>query len=371
MLLKKNKMNFSVEYDHIIEQLNNIEPVRYAKTRNFINGDVTYLSPYISRGVLTLPQIKEAVLSKGYKPYQIEKFLQELAWREFFQRVWFAKGGELFKDLKQTQSDVEHEQMITSVANAQTGITAIDDQINKLYETGYMHNHARMYVAGITCNIGKAYWKEPARWMYYHLLDGDLASNTCSWQWVAGSFSSKKYIANQENINRYANSQQQKTFLDFSYEQLQTTPVPEVLKPTSLLDLQTTQPVTQEPVIEKGKPVLIYNSYNLNPLWRKEEDANRIMLLEPSHFKNYPVSNKVLEFITALSKNINGLQIYCGEIEDLVVIAKDEAFVSKEHPAFIHYPGTKDKYDWMFPEVTGYHGSFFGYWKKCEKYLKN
>jgi deoxyribodipyrimidine photo-lyase len=362
-------MKFSVEYDHIIERLNNIEPVRYAKTRNFINGDVTYLSPYISRGVLTLPQIKESVLLKGYKPYQIEKFLQELAWREFYQRVWFAKGDALFTDLKQLQQDVLHQEMIAAVANAQTGIDAIDQQIQHLYNTGYMHNHARMYIAGIVCNIAKAYWKEPSRWMYYHLLDGDLASNTCSWQWVAGSFSSKKYIANQENINRYLFSKQQYTFLDCSYEQLETMPVPETLKQTSSLDLKTRLPLTEKPLIEKGKPVLIYNSYNLNPLWRKAEDANRILLLEPSHFKKYPVSEQVLAFIIGLSKNINGLQIYCGEIEELIALAGNEEIVSKEHPAFIHYPGIKDQYDWMFPEVKGYHPSFFSYWKKCERYL--
>jgi deoxyribodipyrimidine photo-lyase len=363
-------MKFSVEYDHIIERLNNIEPVRYAKTRNFINGDVTYLSPYISRGILTLPQIKEAVLKKGYKPYQIEKFFQELAWREYYQRVWFAKDDALFTDLKQPQQDVLHQEMITAVANAQTGIDAIDEQIQHLYDTGYMHNHARMYVAGITCNIGKAYWKEPSRWMYYHLFDGDLASNTCSWQWIAGSFSSKKYIANQENINHYLFSKQQQTFLDSSYEQLQTMPVPDALKQTCSLTLQTTLPVTQNPTIEKGKPVLIYNSYNLNPLWRKEEDVNRILLLEPSHFKKHPVSEKVLEFIIGLSKNITGIQVYCGEIDELFAVAKDELMISKEHPAFMHYPGIKDPYNWMFPEVKGYHPSFFSYWKKCEKHLK-
>lgn len=364
-------MNFSVEYDTIIEQLNNIDPVRYARTRNFINGDVTYLSPYISRGVLTLQQIKEAVLKKGYKPYQIEKFLQELAWREFFQRVWFAKGDALLNDLKQPQQEVLHQEMIAAVANAQMGIDAINEQINKLYNTGYMHNHARMYIAGISCNIAKAYWKEPSRWMYYHLLDGDVASNTCSWQWVAGSFSSKKYVANQENINRYLFSKQQHTFLDCSYEQLQTMPVPEVLKETSSLNLQTTLPVTEKPLIEKGKQVLVYNSYNLNPLWRKEEEANRILLLEPSHFKKYPVSEKVLEFIIGLSKNISGIQVYCGEIEELITLTGDEVIVSKEHPAFNYYPGIKDNYDWMFPEVKGYYPSFFSFWKKCERYLKN
>lgn len=68
--------------------MDNVNPVQYAKTRNFIDGAVTYLSPYISRGVISVKQVMETVFQKGYKSYQIEKFLQELAWREYFQRVW-------------------------------------------------------------------------------------------------------------------------------------------------------------------------------------------------------------------------------------------------------------------------------------------
>lgn len=82
---------FPTSYALILERLSRVNPIKYAKTRNFINGDVTYLSAYISRGVICVQQIKDAVLQKGYKPYEIEKFLQELAWREYYQRVWQVK----------------------------------------------------------------------------------------------------------------------------------------------------------------------------------------------------------------------------------------------------------------------------------------
>ena len=98
---------------------------------------------------------------------------------------------------------------------AKTGIQAIDKSIESLFETGYMHNHSRLYLATLTCNIGKSYWLHPAKWMYYHLLDGDWASNACSWQWVAGANSSKKYFANQENINKYTASKQLNPFMIF------------------------------------------------------------------------------------------------------------------------------------------------------------
>jgi deoxyribodipyrimidine photo-lyase len=360
---------FPTDYASILERMENIDPIRYAKTRNFMDGDVTYLSPYISRGVISVKQVKELVQKQGYKTYQIEKFLQELSWREYYQRVWQSKRSGIESALKQEQPDVKHTKMISSVAEAATGIDAIDEQIRQLKETGYMHNHARMYTASIVCNIGKAHWHQPSRWMYYHLLDGDLASNNCSWQWVASAFASKKYYCNQENINKYCNTSQRNTFLDRSYDELPEMDIPDLLRDTSSLHLQTTLPVTSSPEIDASKPILIYNSYNLDPNWRKEEDVHRILLLEPSHFELYPVNKNVIRFILDLSKNIKDIEIVVAEFNDLLEQAAGATFISKEHPAFEHYTGIKDSRDWMFPQVTGYHPSFFSFWKKTERYL--
>jgi len=143
-LSEASQIQFVTNYDLILEKIGHINPVQFAATRNFINGAVTYLSPYISRGVISVKQVQEAVLNKGYKPYAIEKFLQELAWREYYQRVWQAKGELTAKDLKQPQPDTVHYQMVTAIQNGATGIATIDEQIKNLYATGYMHNHARM-----------------------------------------------------------------------------------------------------------------------------------------------------------------------------------------------------------------------------------
>ena len=359
---------FPTSYDLRVERINAINPIKYAKTRNFINGDVTYLSAYISRGVISVQQIMEAVLQKGYKPYEIEKFLQELAWREYYQRVWQVKKELIFADLKQPQPDFLHYQIPTAIVNASTGIQVIDDQINAFYSTGYLHNHIRMYLAAMVCNNAKSHWLTPARWMYYHLLDGDLASNSCSWQWVAGSFSSKKYYCNQENINKYTGTNQAQTFLDDSYEHIATMPVPNVLEAATTLDLKTNLPQTEVPLLDISKPTLLYNSYNLDPVWRATENVNRVLLLEPSHFHKYPVSEKVIDFIIGLSKNIDGIIVYVGEVDALIKqyegLTNSNAFISKEHPAFEYYPGIKDSRDWMFPNTEGYYPSFFGFWKK-------
>jgi len=370
-------LSFPTHYDQVLERINTIHPIKYAQTRNFLNGHITYLSPYISRGIISVKQVLDSIVSKGY-PYQaIEKILQELAWREYFQRVWQDKKDMIWTDLKQTQPNTLHHQMISSVFNANTGIEIIDKHILTLTNQGYLHNHLRMYIASIVCNIGNAHWQTASKWMYYYLLDGDIASNNCSWQWVAGAFSSKKYYCNQENINKYTFSKQEGTFLDKPYEALVNGPIPESLKETNSLQLFTSLPTAIPLQIDASIPTLIYNSYNLDPLWRKNENVNRVLLLEPSHFNNYPVSEKVIQFIIELSKNIQGIQIYVGEINDIINVYTfknkylNDLIISKEHPLFDYYPGIKDERDWMFPAVTGYFPSFFSYWKKCERTLKH
>ena len=375
-LNKGNPIEFTTDYNLILERIQNIDPIKYAATRNYLNGHITYLSPYISRGVISVQQVMECILNKGYKPFEIEKLIQELAWREYYQRIWQCKKEMIWQDLQQAQPDTVHNHMVAAVQNAKTGIGVIDDQINELFATGYMHNHVRMYLASITCNIAKAHWLQPSQWLYYHLLDGDIASNNCSWQWVAGAFASKKYYCNQENINRYTFTNQSNTFLDKPYEELASMNIPEILMDTSSLQLRTNLPTTELPIIDCTKKTLIYNGYNIDPCWRKQEAANRVLLLEPSHFNKYPVSEKLIDFIINLSNNIPDIQVYCGEIADIEGLylgsnlTANEKIISKEHPAFDYYPGTMDARDWMFPDVTGYYPSFFSYWKKCAGHLK-
>ena len=374
--MQKYNHLFPTDYESILSKINAIQPEKYSKTRNFLNGDITYLSPYISRGVISTKQVMDAVLKNGFTFLQSEKLIQELAWREYYQRIWQVKKENIWDDLKQAQPGFTHHEMLNSLLTCHTGIQVIDEQINHLYEAGYLHNHIRMYVASITCNIGKAHWKIPAKWLYYHLLDGDMASNNCSWQWVAASFSSKKYYCNQENINKYTNTNQTGTFLDNTYEQIASIKVPNSLALTTSLQLHTILPNTKSPKLDLSKPTLLYNSYNLDPTWRANENVNRVLLLEPSHFNENPVSEKVLDFILAVSKNIPSIQVFVGEVSEILALYNEcnmeinELLISKEHPAFEYYPGIKDQRDWMFPSVTGFYPSFFKFWEKCAQSMR-
>jgi deoxyribodipyrimidine photo-lyase len=164
--------------------------------------------------VISTKQVFTAIKSSGISWEKSEKLIQELAWRDYWQQVWIVKGDEIHKDLKHPQFPVRNYKIPKAIATAQTGINAVDEAIQELYSSGYMHNHMRMYVATLCCNIARCHWRESAKWLYAHLLDGDLASNQLSWQWVSGANASKKYYANQNNINKYWGSNQKNTFLD-------------------------------------------------------------------------------------------------------------------------------------------------------------
>ena len=149
--------------------------------------------------------------------HEAEKLVQELTWRDYWQQVWIVKGDAIHTALKNSQKQISNYQIPQAIIDASTGVDAVDAAIVALYNSGYMHNHMRMYVASICCNVAKSHWLEPSRWLYANLLDGDIASNQLSWQWVAGAFSNKKYYANQDNINHFFSNSQKKTFLDIDY----------------------------------------------------------------------------------------------------------------------------------------------------------
>lgn len=360
-------MIFVTEYDKILERINQLDPVKYGSSRNFIDGAVTYLSPYISRGVISTRQVLDAVIAKGYEPYKIEKFIQELAWRDYWQQNWVYNKSRIDSDMKHPQTLATKTGIPASMLSAKTGIVAIDKGIDAFYKTGYMHNHLRMYVASLACNIARCHWEVPAQWMYYHLLDADWASNALSWQWVCGANSHKLYYANQENINKYCHTNQHDSFLDIAYENFAELPIPDILNDVETPDLTTPLPQTSVPEFDSTLPTLVYNFYNLDPAWRSDQRANRIVLLEPSVFEKYPVSGKSIDFAVAVANdNIPDVKIWAAEFSELQSKAQGGIYF-KEHP-LNNYMGFEDSRSWM-TSVKGDFPSFFAFWGKCKKEL--
>jgi deoxyribodipyrimidine photo-lyase len=200
-----------------------VRPGDYARSRNAIEGAVTGLSPYITHGLVSLPEVLAGVTSRHSLDVQ-HKFVFELGWREYFRHVWVFRGEEIFESLRegmlpQTSYSAT---LPADIRLAATGVPVIDMSVRTLYATGYLHNHARMWLASYVVHVRKVHWRVAADWLYGHLLDGDLASNHLSWQWVAGTGSSKPYLFNADNVARYAPAAWHSpgSVIDQSYEAL-------------------------------------------------------------------------------------------------------------------------------------------------------
>jgi deoxyribodipyrimidine photo-lyase len=355
--------DFPVALDDITAILDGIDAGRYARRRNFVDGG-TRISPFLTRGLVTLPEARDAVLRR-HSASTAEKFVFELAWREYWQREWRHRQDAIFSDLAHPQHPVASADLPAAVASARTGITALDAAITTLYDTGWMHNHERMWLAGLVCNIARTHWWEPSRWLYYHLLDGDPASNMLSWQWVAGTVTGKKYLPAQPNINRYAGTAQHGGYLDHDYDALAGAPVPPPLAERTSVALTWTPPAVAPPTVDTTKPTVLYHPFWLNASWRSELDANRLVVLEPRWFDRFPVSAQVTDYLLRCAAQIPGAQVVVADIEDLTL--GDEVYVMR-HPSVPHWPGLADEMPMLFPDVPDRsYRSFSAFWKQCQK----
>jgi deoxyribodipyrimidine photo-lyase len=344
----------------LLEYVSKIDPKNYERTRNRISGGVTYLSPYITAGVVSLTEIKDEILSKN-NIQSSGKLIQELAWRDYFHSVLRSLGDEAFISIKREQDFGAYHNMPTSILEAKTGIKVIDNAVTKLYQTSYLHNRERMWLAMLVCNVAGTRWQTGAKWMYYYLLDGDLASNTLSWQWVAGTFSSKKYFANQENLNKYGNSEdkQFKTILDKSYEELQ----------------QNSDDKIAPPEFEaRSELQLENNTYYLASFFEQADEVNdqsscfTITTINES-LLNKP--NPVLVFVEDKQWLISRQRIdfVVGQIK-LSAPSTKLFIIQKNSSEYEQVIDKLPKQERMFPTLTDYYQSFFKFWDKAERLVK-
>lgn len=179
----------------------------YAARRNDCVGHestVSRLSPYIRHGVVTLREVAGWVRERGVGGEDADKFWAELGWRQFWQIVYRRRGDAVWQGIEPAKVPLGGEENIPDdVEEGRTGLVCMDAFVHELKTTGWLHNHARMWMASYWVHFRKIRWQAGARFFYRHLLDGDPASNTLSWQWVASTFSPKAYIFNRENLERY------------------------------------------------------------------------------------------------------------------------------------------------------------------------
>ncbi len=239
----------------------------YAQTRNedrgpADRGNISLLSPYLRHRMLGEDEVLAAVL-KQHSPAQAEKFIQEVFWRTYWKgwlqlrpSIWTRYLAELEEARQALAGNSGLRKGYAVAVEGRTGIDCFDTWIHELAETGYLHNHARMWFASIWIFTLRLPWQLGADLFYRQLLDADPASNTLSWRWVAGLQTiGKTYLARADNISRFTGGR-------FSPRGLATEAVPLVDPQPMPGPGRLTHCATQAPA---GASLLLVTEENLNP----------------------------------------------------------------------------------------------------------
>lgn len=188
-------------------KLADTDPSAYGFSRNYLDGKVTGLSPYIRHGVLLLAEARDHAFAVAAHPFHVSKFIAELAWRDYWLRLYWEWGVGVWEDRETYKTGLAAEDyaddLPDDVREGRTGLACMDAFARDLIEIGYVHNHARMWHAAYIVHWRRVKWQAGARWYLEHLLDGDAASNNLSWQWVASTFSHRPYLFDRANLEKY------------------------------------------------------------------------------------------------------------------------------------------------------------------------
>ena len=312
-----------------LARLSAVRPAAYARTRNALEGDVTRLSPYLTHGLLTLPQALAGVLQRGPLPVQ-HKLVYEFGWREYFHHVWALRGEGIFTSLHEgVLPDAAYAaELPHDIRQGATGVPVIDMAVRTLYATGYLHNHARMWLASYVVHLRKVHWRAGADWLYGHLLDGDLASNHLSWQWVAASGSHKPYLFNADNVARYAPAPWHSpgTVVDTSYDALDSLArnakpaaadraAPAVAEPTLLHQPPPGLFSAPDAQALRGRSVVLVHPWSL--AFDAAPGALRVAVVDTEFHRRWPWSAARWAFVGARLQQACDL-LWCGTPAELL-----------------------------------------------------
>ena len=301
----------------------------YSTQRSFDFGphnrkNVSCLSPYITHRLITELEVTKIVLAK--RPYQkVEKFIQEIFWRIYW-KGWLELRPKVWSDFLEDLNIIKENENYINAINGKTHIRCFNDWVLELKDYNYLHNHTRMLFASIWIFTLGLPWQKGAEFFMKHLLDGDAASNTLSWRWVAGiQTKGKNYIAQNWNISKFTNNK---------YKDM---------------DLN-----------ENPAPIIDQREYKISPLDMKDSDKkleNLIIFENESNFKSLNLdkykkvycilltleerkivlSNKVLEYKKSIIKN---------QIKESII---DIEFINGD--AFIDISNSIKDFDVIYPGV--------------------
>ena len=346
-------MNFETTRAKAIEKLDRFVERNlsdYSKLRNFDFGpdkrsNVSCLSPYITHGVLNEVEIIKKSLAK-YSFNKNEKFIQEVLWRTYW-KGWLELRPSVWSDyiisLNSIREKYKEDINYLKAIEGKTNIECFDEWVKELKTHNYLHNHTRMWFASIWIFTLDLPWQLGAEFFLKHLYDGDAASNTLGWRWVAGiQTQGKHYLASEWNIKKFTNNRFQNIKLNENAPPKMADKTYSIIKNDFI-----------NPTINEDKTLIIFeNSLSFEILNLKKFKFNKIILaVNSNEFRQVKLSDNVIKFKSELINDqlerIESLSINCEivSVDKLKEIKRD---------FYILYPSVGENLDFVMSNLSNY-----------------
>ena len=310
----------------------------YSSQRNYDFGpksreNTSILSKYISHRIINEYDLVREVLSQ-YNLQKVDKFIQEVFWRVYW-KGWLEHRPEVWRDFVDSDPTYSEEEFQKAI-NGETGIECFDDWVKELKTENYLHNHTRMWFASIWIFTLNLPWELGARFFMKHLFDGDAASNTLSWRWVAGiQTQGKNYLARESNIRKFTNQRYTNTSLNENALPLEN---PKIYPLQEVRHLHTKQ---------KYKDLVLFETdLNVKERYSFFENYDNIYLvLLDNKNRNIKLDEKVLNFKRTLQ------EAFANEISNSQIIDED-TFMSFNAQFDVLYPSIGENMDFLVREFN-------------------
>ena len=274
----------------------------YSRLRNFDFGpekrsNISCLSPYITHGIINEKEVIQKALNK-FTFSKNEKFIQEVLWRTYW-KGWLELRPKVWTDylaeLNQIKNEFKNNQDYLSAVDGKTNINCFNEWVKELKEKNYLHNHTRMWFASIWIFTLELPWQLGAEFFMQHLYDGDAASNTLGWRWVAGvQTQGKHYLASEWNIKKFTNNR-------FQNIKLNENAPPKI----SEKSYQIVKKDFNNPPNIDGKNLLIFeNNLSFEITDFKDQNFKKIYLVyNNNEYRSIKLSEKLTKFKSQLTED--------------------------------------------------------------------
>ena len=305
----------------------------YSSQRNYDFGpqsreNISNLSKYISHRIINEYDFIREILSE-YHFQKVDKFIQEVFWRVYW-KGWLEHRPQVWRDFVDSSPNYSEEDYKKAIIG-ETGIECFDDWVKEIKTENYLHNHTRMWFASIWIFTLNLPWELGARFFMKHLFDGDAASNTLSWRWVAGiQTQGKNYLARESNIRKFTNQRYVNTSLNENALPLENY---KVYSPQEIRYLHTEQ---------KYKNLVLFDS-DLNVNERQsffKNYENIFLVLLDNDQRNVELDEKVLNFKKSLQ------EAFISKTANSQIVSED-TFMTLNEEFDVVYPSIGENLDFL------------------------